>query len=250
MQKTICWLIICLACCLTTQALASEITIWDKQAQGNGWYGTTEDQEVEYNAIKKQEWDLEGMFYDNGNLSIVGGWNFLGRKNVGSGDIFISTSGSALYGNDIIPQPITSDPITNSFGYNYVFDVDWENYANGMGNWSLLAIDETSLVKQTTDLFKGNPASYHSGGEWKASGTFSVSQVYGTGYEGNTHYMASGFDLTKIPGFDESFIAHFTQECGNDVIMGQVPEPATMLLLGMGLLGIGAIGRKLPLKAE
>jgi len=45
------------------------------------------------------------------------------------------------------------------------------------------------------------------------------------------------------------FYAHYTMGCGNDNIMGQGeiipnPEPATMLLLGFGLLGAAGLGRK------
>lgn len=56
----------------------------------------------------------------------------------------------------------------------------------------------------------------------------------------------TGFDLNFISGM--AFTSHLTIGCGNDDLMGSgtapVPEPATIILMGTGLLGIAGIGRK------
>ena len=48
----------------------------------------------------------------------------------------------------------------------------------------------------------------------------------------------------------EEFGFHWSMTCANDVIEGaaSVPEPAAMLLLGTGLIGIAGISRKKPFK--
>ena len=245
MKRAFCVFIIFVLGIIPILGFAAQITMFDNQKDDsiNTWYNTTgEDQEVEPGAVFSQDWDLEGMFFDGTSLSIVGGWNFKnGVGSVGSGDIFISTMGKVSYGSGIIDSN-TNQPVNNSFGYNYVFDVNWQS-----NTYTLWEINENTQVTTATAFGQSNPVAYSSGSvQNKGEGSF----VYTTGltdamtgFTGGLHFQVSGFDLSPL-GKDVSFIAHFTQECGNDVIMGQVPEPGTLILLGMGLLGISAMGRK------
>ncbi|MBU0972991.1 MAG: PEP-CTERM sorting domain-containing protein [Proteobacteria bacterium] len=254
MKKPIQFLLVFLACSLPILVGASQITIFDNQKinSPNTWYNHSgEDQEVEPGAAYSQDWDLEGMFLDGKHLSIVGGWDFINKTDdIGSGDIFISTLGNVIYGESTQPNNFL-----NYYGYNFVFDVNWDDFntSTNEGTYTLWKIDKDTKITLGTGLNTSNPVAYQANGNngfLVETGTFRYESGLSdaaTGFLGGTHYMISGFDLSNILGPDGSFTAHFTQECGNDSIMGQVPEPTTMVLLGMGLLGIGAIGRKLPL---
>lgn len=68
------------------------------------------------------------------------------------------------------------------------------------------------------------------------------------GFTGTQRYAAE-VDLGWLyveSGYNGYFLSKFTMECGNDNLIGQgtVPEPATMLLLGSGLIGMAAFGRR------
>ena len=53
-------------------------------------------------------------------------------------------------------------------------------------------------------------------------------------------------DLVGVTGGIQNIAAHWTMSCGNDVVEGcaPVPEPQTLLLMGIGLLCLAFIGRK------
>ena len=66
-----------------------------------------------------------------------------------------------------------------------------------------------------------------------------------SGKIGDSYFRTVSFVVPV--GMDiQNIAAHWTMSCGNDVIEGcaPVPEPQTLLLMGIGLLGLAFVGRK------
>jgi hypothetical protein len=248
--------VIFLAALLPLNAIATSfgtnITISDKNSTlSAGWYGEQEDNEVEPGMEAGQKWDLEGFFLDDKTLTMVGGFDFKngnpGYNSFTSGDIFIDIDGNAEYGK--IAGSGNSENLTmqKSYGYDYVLDLDFATSTYGV-----FQITDDTWVK--TAYYNQNEGSspwlYMSGGTWIKNGLFEyragVPDEKGS-FVGGTHYTVTVSLDFLTEGTD--FISHFTMGCGNDNLMGEGkilpnPEPATLLLMGCGLIGLAGIGRK------
>jgi hypothetical protein len=163
-----------------------------------------------------------------------------GTRGTTYGDLFVSTDGWSPFG--VAGSGYTDDVSGSGESWEYAL-----NTTSGL----IYSVDSNNILVSndvmTADAhhYRNDQEVLYNPGTGEADvGTFAFSHA---GSLISYAFNLSAFGLSWEDELDLGF--HWTMTCANDVIQGgiykaAVPEPGTMLLLGMGIAGLGAVGRK------
>jgi hypothetical protein len=163
------------------------------------------------------------------------------------GDLFFSVDGWHPSGE----APYVNDDSNTGEDWEYVFDVSSGTFYNIDHDAGQNAIQNSEDVMDWGRFRTGQEVLIDASQLDDEAIVSTGGEVYRSGESDEFYSMRFDVSELNMDMDDFSLAFHWAMTCGNDVIEGAidplpvaVPEPSTWLLLGMGVLGLGANHRK------
>jgi hypothetical protein len=166
-----------------------------------------------------------------------------GDYDVNTGDLFISTNGWSPFG----AAPYGGDNATNGEAWEYVLNTSTGKIIGG--NFAILQTQDEMAGPllppgETENWYRDQQETRYKDGGTDTGKKGTVTWSNGVGFI-RYDLLLTDIGLTADGPINLGF--HWTMTCGNDVIEGgveggpgqEVPEPGTLLLAGLGLVGLG-----------
>jgi hypothetical protein len=252
-----------LAVTFSAQIFAVPVIVLDKYYGSNAHgYGDVIGSEADF-GISKATIELTGTI-----LTVDIYTNFAGKsgnlfngdatygKGIGYGDLFLSSEWKPFgTGTEYLADNFSTG---TTWSYGVSLDNRWSNVGGYAGLYKLNnnttdTIRSDSFINSTYAIFRNGQEVAVNTSQDVTERIDDVNVLSDVEWRVLTGLIRFEIDLKDTDLLSGKGIAfHWGETCGNDVIEGfvanPVPEPATMLLLGSGLIGLAGFGRKKLLK--